>query len=313
MMRLQNSTLTKLMLKLTNRRRYVEYKKELHEQKQFDFMQTELESFAKTIERYDEEPSLQVVHSGNAGDIIYSLPTVKRMQELSGKKISYFIKIDQPHQLGRQYGHPLGSVMMNQRMAEMLLPLISSQTYIDHAAVHGGECEHVDLDKFRRAAMMLDRGDISRWYSLITGVSPHVHLPWLHVQPDQHFSNSIVISRSERYRNVLLDYSILDKYPDVVFVGIESEYKIMRAILPKMRWVQVQDFQKLAEIIAGSRFFIGNQSFAYSIAEGLKHPRILEVFWQSPNVTPSGENGYDLMFQPHFQPLIDALYDAEMR
>lgn len=306
----KKNPLAALMLKLGNRREYIQYKKALHEHRQYEFMRAEIESFAATLERCQEAPCLNVVHSGNAGDIIYALPTIRRIGELSGKPVAFYLKLDQPHQLGRQYTHPLGTVMMNRKMAEMLLPLLDSQPYIHHAAIHAGEPEHFDLDKFRRAGMMLDRGDVARWYALTTGVSPQLHLPWLQVQPDSRFSRSIVVSRSERYRNTLLDYSILAQYDDVVFVGIESEYALMREVLPGIRWVQVDDFRELAGIIAGSALFVGNQSFPYSIAEALKHPRVLEVFWQSPNVMPAGDHGHDAMFQPHFQSLVHALYEA---
>jgi hypothetical protein len=309
----KKSALAKIILKFGNRRKYVHYKKALHEQKQYEFMRAEVESLAATLEKCKDESCLNVVHSGNAGDIVYALPTLRLIQKLSGKSMALYLKLDQPHRLGPQYSHPLGDVMLNRRMAEMLLPLLRSQPYIDHAAIHRNEPVHFDFDKFRRAGMMLDRGDVARWYGLVAGVSPQSHLPWLQVQPDTGFSGSIVVSRSERYRNVLLDYSILDRYDDVVFVGVESEYKLMCAVLPRIRWVQVSDFRKLAAIIAGSSLFIGNQSFAYSIAEALKQPRILEVFWQSPNVMPSGENGHDVMFQPHFQAAIHALYEARRR
>ena len=48
----------------------------------------------------------------------------------------------------------------------------------------------------------------------------------------------------------------------------------------------------MTQIIAGSKLFVGNQSFAFSVAEGLKHPRVLEVYYQANNCQPHGNDGY---------------------
>ncbi|MGI4804561.1 MAG: hypothetical protein ACRYFL_07310 [Janthinobacterium lividum] len=52
----------------------------------------------------------------------------------------------------------------------------------------------------------------------------------------------------------------------------------------------------------------GNQSFPYSLAEGLKVPRILETYYSAPNVIPEGKNGHDFYFQKHFEFLVEDLY-----
>jgi hypothetical protein len=44
--------------------------------------------------------------------------------------------------------------------------------------------------------------------------------------------------------------------------------------------------------IRGSKLFVGNQSFPYSLAEAMKHPRVLEVCPICPNCCPQGPNGY---------------------
>jgi len=46
----------------------------------------------------------------------------------------------------------------------------------------------------------------------------------------------------------------------------------------------------MAEIIKASRFYIGNMSFQYNMAEGLKIPRFLEASPDLPVVFPVGLN-----------------------
>jgi ADP-heptose:LPS heptosyltransferase len=81
----------------------------------------------------------------------------------------------------------------------------------------------------------------------------------------------------------------------------------MRRHLPGLEWVRVRDFLELAELIAGCKLFIGNQSFPYSLAEGLKVPRILELDPADPNVVPTGGLAFDVLFQRQFEHLVDQL------
>jgi len=51
----------------------------------------------------------------------------------------------------------------------------------------------------------------------------------------------------------------------------------------------------IAEIIKGSKLFIGNQSLGFAIAEGLKHPRCLDIWPERANCVPYGDNGYIIL------------------
>ena len=82
----------------------------------------------------------------------------------------------------------------------------------------------------------------------------------------------------------------------------------MKQSIPHLKWIQVNDFLELAGIIAGCKLFIGNQSFPFSIAEGLKVPRILEVYYKAANVIPEGENAHDFYFQEHLEELVSRLH-----
>ena len=54
------------------------------------------------------------------------------------------------------------------------------------------------------------------------------------------------------------------------------------------------DFLEMAQLIQQARIFIGNQSLAAAIAEGLKAPRIIDLPIEPCNAFPIGPKGYVL-------------------
>ena len=57
----------------------------------------------------------------------------------------------------------------------------------------------------------------------------------------------------------------------------------------------------MAKIIKASKFYIGNMSFQYNMAEGLKIPRLLEASPDFPVHFPIGEYAFDAYHQNHFE------------
>ncbi|MDF3077791.1 MAG: hypothetical protein K0S09_1680 [Sphingobacteriaceae bacterium] len=311
--------LVKLWLKWSDRKRYSEYKKGLNHYKVTQNYSQEVNNFLQynqplTLKRitewHEKGCSTNFSHSGNAGDIIYSLAALKSVEEKTSSPISLFLRLDRPLDLPLGFSHPLGNVMLNQKMADMLLPLLKNQSYLKEAAILDGQKVLLDFDLVRASGIKLDRGSIARWYCYLIGGIADLTAPWIEAKPDLSFADKIIIARSSRYQNSLIDYSFLAKYDNLEFVGIESEYNELRKNIPNLRWLQVPDFLRLAEIIAGCKFFIGNQSFPFSLAEGLKRPRILETYFNAPNVIPEGRDGYDFYFQEHFESLVKYLNEA---
>lgn len=308
----KKNIISKLWLKYTDRPAYKNYKWDLvnYNQQQFErflYGGQRINSVNKIKAIASATGLLNVSHSGNAGDIIYALATLKKIYELTGAGINLYFTLGRPIDLPNYNSHPLGGVMLNQKMAEMLFPLIRSQPYINKCEIFATQSIDIDLDYFRAGIIPMDKGNIARWCSYITGVSPELWKPWLTVEKNEDFSDCIVIARSGRYQIKSIDYSFLNTYPNLKFIGVESEYQAIKKVLPNIEWIEMQDFLQMAQIIAGCKFFIGNQSFPYSVAEALKVPRILEVAYDVINVIPEGENGYDFFFNEHFQWLVDHL------
>ncbi len=233
---------------------------------------------------------VKIIHSGNAGDLIYSLPAMRKASQIHGKPIHLYLRINvQASYVGN---HPLGNVQMNRNIAEMLVPLLLSTDFIGQCEITE-EPKEVDynFDLFRKIHNYT--GHISQWYfHVYPELTCDLSIP-IEFDVEQMPDFDIVLNRTSRYHNPTFDYSILKPYQDrITFVGLPQEFKVISAKLPDIKHYEVVNFHQLAQIIKSSNLFIGNQSMAFAIAEQMKHPRILEICPTAHNVIPTGANGY---------------------
>ncbi|MEO5647503.1 MAG: hypothetical protein ABIQ56_04015, partial [Chitinophagaceae bacterium] len=250
------------------------------------------------------KPVASFKHAGNAGDLIYALPTI--FQLAKGKPIHLFLHEDQPGIYGKNK-HPMGNVMLTKRMINMLQPLMWHQPGITSCDPYNYDKVDFNLDLFREFPISLNRGNIARWYFLVFAVTADLSKPWLKAPVNNEFSDAIIIARSLRYNAPGLNYNFMCEHGRCVFIGVDEEYEAMKQMIPQLEYRRVYDFLEMAAIINGSKLFIGNQSFPYSIAEGLKVRRMLEIYHQTPNVSPEGPDAYDFCFQPQFEKLVGEL------
>jgi hypothetical protein len=302
--------LQKWYLKYTNNAQYKKYK--IAKQQESLFWNKSDEYFAKlsvNLKHPSHENHNKAIttflHSGNCGDIIYALPTILTLTK--NGKASIFLNTN-PKKVHEVY-HTSDYVSFNEGMATMLKPLLLFQPEIETCEIYKGQNIDYDLDTFRSYTFLQDRGSISRWYFYVFGISAPLYNPWLVAPKDLSVSNCIVIARSKRYRNPLIDYNFFRKYPNIIFIGIEEEYNDIKLMIPSIKWKKVVDFLEMASLINGCKFFVGNQSFPFSLAEALKVNRILEVYYKIPNVIVEGAGANDFMYQPQFESLVEGLYN----
>ena len=251
-------------------------------------------------------------HSGNAGDIIYALPALKALSQ--GRPAKLFLKLDVPINGWSAAEHPLGKSGLTAGMVAHLKPLLEHQDWLASVEVHNDEVVDLDLDLFREVpSIQGERGSITHWYFWLFAVNADLSQPWLEVRPSPVPGNKIVLARSARYRNPGLDYACLRDFGEIDFVGTQAEFQEMQAVLPELRHAECSDFLQLARVIQSARFFIGNQSFPYAVAEALKVPRILEVYPPCPNVTPTGGQAGAAFFQPNFEKLVRRFWEETRR
>lgn len=280
---------------------------------------TQLERAAKDLRsarifgRYSQRPAregapaatqdVMFKHSGNAGDIIYALPAIKALCQ--GRLARLFLKLEVPVNGWSETQHPLGRSGLTWDMVAKLKPLLEHQPWVASVQVHAGETVDYDLDIFRQApSIRWESGGLSRWYFWLFAVHADLSRAWLELRSPPPASGKIVLARSARYRNPNLDYAFLRELGDIDFVGTRDEYAEMRKCVPQLQHAECADFLQLAGCIQSARFFIGNQSFPYSLAEALKVPRILEVCPECSNVVPAGDRAAEAFFQPHFERLV---------
>ena len=114
------------------------------------------------------KPDTSFKHSGNCGDIIFAMPA---MLGLTGtekeKNISLYLRTGQEVPYQQTMKHPLGNVSLNDRMVQMMTPLVLSQKHFSRCEVFQDQTIDYDLDRIRDYPLMLDRGNISRWYFLV--------------------------------------------------------------------------------------------------------------------------------------------------
>lgn len=259
-------------------------------------------------EPHHGKPSVAFKHSGNAGDIVYALPALRSLAGNSPIELYLVPNVSAWYVEGV---HPAGETRMSERISTMMLPLLRAQPGVLAAEIYRRQPIDFDLDLFRHAPFEFDRGSIPRWYLQAFGITADLCRPWLAAEPDLRVRNHILIARSQRYRNPVIDYRFLARYPQVACVGVPEEYEDLRRQVPNLEYLPITDFAELAGLVAGARLFVGNQSFPFAIAEALKVPRVLEVCPYCPNVVPDGGIVFDAVFQPHLEAAVRTLYDRE--
>jgi hypothetical protein len=232
--------------------------------------------------------NLKFKHSGNAGDIIYSLNAIRSACMLHDKDAILYLKLDEPIQLHPSFKHPLGGVMLNRYMYDNLRPLLLECDFIEDVVIYTNQKVDYDLDAFRKIGFNLGAGDIKKWYLY---AFPELQYYYsndpLFINKDS--GDYIVLNRSERYNNGQIDYSILNQVQlPIYFVGTDTEFAIMKNIVWDLQHKKVANFLELKDFIAYSHLFIGNQSMCYAIAEQVDTNRLLEVFFGCPNVITEG-------------------------
>lgn len=296
--------LQKFWYRLTDKPKYYDLKIALKAKKYTDKYTEDLQKKFKDIATaIANKNELNFKHSGHMGDILYALPVIKELSKT--RKCNLLLHTNRSDG-GNYYKHPSGNIMLSERSAKMLLPLLRAQSYLNSVEIYNDETIDVNLDLFRKLPFSHNFHSV-RWFYHLTGVHADMTDFYLEVPPHETIKDKIVVVRTFRARNSFVDYSFLNSYKDVLFLGTKEEYEDFRLNVPTAMFYDVTDFMELAQIIKSSRFVIANQTFAYAIAEGLKHPRLLEANPDIPVVYPVGGQGYDFYFQNHFEELVRKL------
>ena len=245
----------------------------------------------------------RVFHNAKIGDIVYSLPAIYRR----GGVKEYHIQ--------------------REHAAEYLRSLFESQPYIG-AVIHSKNCpDNVDVnfESYQAFYRLMLGPDLIKLNMMCAGVRSH-HFPlklsgvtlhsehvkymdgihfdldkhrdlqgwsqdhaWLKVDPVH--VHDVIINRSPRYNEDYFDYTLLKEH-DCGFIGLKEEYDEFIKRYGFSDYIKVDNSLDVARYIAGSKLFVGNQSSCKAIAEGLKHPRLVEISRSWPDAMPVGKYGH---------------------
>lgn len=244
-------------------------------------------------------------HWGPSGDLLSCLPGMRQIWRETGKKAVIMQRLNVIGEVYEDAKYAIFDdtgthVCMSAIQWQMLYPLLEAQEYIEKCEIWEGQHFEVDLDRLRENAYTpAPHGDLYFWQQLlIPQMATFLGEPWLEV-PDSPAQGQIIVNRTERYNNQLTTYYFLKDYQDkLMFAGTDKERDVFckqwNLDIPR---VMIKDFLHLAKIIKACRFFIGNQSMCYHIAEGIGKKRLLEICPRIANVWPHTKEGYPYMHQ----------------
>lgn len=252
-----------------------------------------------------EVDTVHFKHFGLIGDIIYAIPAMQALAQ--GRKIHLHLQINQKSLYKKGMNHQNKDKILTEKSVELLAPLLLTQPNFTVCDILTDQRIDFDLDYFRKYPFDYNKGHICRWYFQTFGITSDLGRPWLQVEPHAEFKNEIIVARSFRYRAPGISYAFLKDFTNITHVGLKEEFEDLKKEIPDLKYKPVNNFLELAAVIAGCKFFIGNQSFPFAVAEALKVKRVLEVYFECPNVIPEGKDAYDFCYQPQFEKIVALL------
>lgn len=204
---------------------------------------------------------MTVAHSGEIGDLILALPTIKA---IGANKI---YAVDRPWTRPDFKGR-----------SRFLKRLVESQPYIESLEPHAGQPIDIDLSCYRSHGHKFGETIINR-IARFARAKVDQSQQWLEVEPDKRTKGRIVINRCPRWQGINFPWrEIVQSFKkDILFIGLDSEWKKFCAEFGMVEYLRTNDLYEAAMAIRGSDTFLGNQSSCNAICEGLNHPSVLET------------------------------------
>jgi hypothetical protein len=231
---------------------------------------------------------MTISSEGDIGDVVYLLGILKSLP-------------NGPHTLLCEASKSTKTGADPQRLVSLIGPLAEQQPYIkecrvarpddviDWRSAEFRKLKHYTPGETLMQAHLNHYNKVSRQRLVVKGDTP-----WLTVKPSPLSKGRIVVNRTGRYRNSRFPWGkVVDHYKHLLlFVGLHHEWREVCGHFGYMDYAPTSNMLEVAEIIAGSELFIGNQSCSNAIAEGLKHPRIQETDLTFPDCIFPTVDGY---------------------
>ena len=256
---------------------------------------------------------VHIKHSVNSGDLVAAMGCIKKYNELTKRKANVFQQIDWEAAYYQGAEHPIldakgRNVTMNDKMFEMLKPLVDSQPYINSLEKYSGQRIDIDFDVIRgKTFVNLPHGPITGWLPLaFPDLTFDASKPWIDIDDSKcpigikgAVAGKVLLNFTSRYR-AKIDYYFLQSFaPDLIFTGTEKEHwdfcSKWSLNIPRL---EIDTFLDLAYAIKEARFFLGNQSMGWNLCQAMGTRRILEMCNFADNCFPGiGENSVGYFYQ----------------
>lgn len=150
-----------------------------------------------------------------------------------------------------------------------------------------------DLDKFRQQPYQ--QFTLLECHAMAMNIKMDFTKPWLsNIEPK--YVAPIVITDTGRLRwpGNTVDWDQLRGFEkDCIFIGFKGEHDtFVKTRKLNIDFYKIKDAYEWAQIMLGGKLFIGNQSSGLSIAEGLKVPRVADIWEGKSKQYPFGKHGY---------------------
>ena len=216
---------------------------------------------------------------GELGDIIYSLPSIKY---LGGGNLY----------IGGQFDEFPNYKVLDENLVNQLSEILLQQPYIKN--VYYSETlpdGAIDLNQFKNRYIDWNNNKLNvnevnelRCTNISTLFSSLLKVPstvcydkWLTNKISE--SKFIIINRSLKYHNEKFPWTeIVSNYKNYIrFIGHKREYDDFCKRFGEVNYIETPELIDVFNVISECAVFIGNQSFCYSLAEGLKKNCIQET------------------------------------
>jgi hypothetical protein len=221
-------------------------------------------------------------HSGDLGDIVYSLSVIK---VLGGGTLYLDIEAgkDDPY-CQQQLSIWGGSTKFNRSGFDFLLPLLKNQSYIHDVKIYNGENIDFNLNKMRFTLMNQNNPKkqhclLNAYHESFSLPDYDVNQPWLDCGDPIYLEKKIAVTRSPRYQGaytfLAANRSIISE--DGVFLGSRKEHDLFEwTFNTKIEFFDTNSALDVAKIISGCEKVISNSTFGLAVAVGLPNKSIIQ-------------------------------------
>jgi len=214
---------------------------------------------------------MNLAHYGDLGDLLYGLATIRA---LSKTPATLYL-----------YNSPETTHRMTQERVNMIRPLLLQQPYINDVqyVTPSAPDDAINLNAWRDY-MPYSKSIVDAHLKAFNIPLTERDTPWLRVTPLA-TDYPIIFSRSSRYHNPHFPWhKVYAKYHDqAAFIGLPDEHQQFQKDVGPLPYLPTANLLEAAQMIKGSRLFVGNQSAPAAIAHGLHAAMLLEVYTINPN------------------------------